>query len=73
MQVWKIKTINGQGETLSYQESVARFAAATVSVVLLGLGFVWMYFNKERLALHDVVSNSHVVYLGDKPYRSEMS
>ena len=71
MQVWKIRTLTREGEILSYRQCAVRFLVATLSVLTAGLGFAWMYFNKERLTLHDLVSNSHVVYLGTNPYRSE--
>lgn len=71
MQVWKIQTLTREGELLGYRGCTVRFLAATVSVLPAGLGFLWMYFNKERLTLHDLVSNSRVVYLGNNPYRSE--
>ncbi len=71
MQVWKIRMLSHDGELLGYRECAVRFLVATLSVLGAGMGFVWMYFNKERLTLHDLASNSHVVYLGTNPYRSE--
>lgn len=71
MQVWKIQTLTREGELLGYRECAVRFLIATVSVLGAGLGFLWIFFNKERLTLHDLASNSHVVYLGTNPYRSE--
>jgi uncharacterized RDD family membrane protein YckC len=71
MQVWKIRVLTRDGETLGYRQCLIRFAMATVSTLALGLGFIWMYFNKERLTLHDIASRSHVAYLGTNPYKSE--
>ncbi len=71
MQVWKIKTVTNDGALLSYGACFIRFAAATLSVVFLGAGFIYMYFNKDRLTFHDLVSKSHVPYLGSNPYKSE--
>ena len=71
MQVWKIQVTTMDGEYLSYRECIIRFAAATLSIATLGLGFAWMYFNKERLTFHDIASHSHVAYLGTRPYKSE--
>ena len=73
MQVWKIQLENNEGERLTYKACVLRFMTATLSVIGAGLGFFWMYFNKERLTFHDIASKSHVIYLGKNPYRSEMS
>lgn len=71
MQVWKIRTLNNEGKLLGYRECLIRFAVATLSTLAFGLGFAWMYFNKQRLTLHDIASNSHVAYLGSNPYQSE--
>ena len=71
MQVWKIKLVNEAGSTLSWGECIRRFLAATLAVAPLGAGFLWMVFHPKRLALHDVLSRSRVIYLGKKPYRSE--
>jgi uncharacterized RDD family membrane protein YckC len=71
MQVWKIRVLGRDGEKLGYLQCLIRFAVATVSTLAFGLGFIWLYFNKERLTLHDIASRSHVAYLGTNPYRSE--
>ena len=71
MQVWKIRVLTRDGETLGYRQCLIRFAVATLSTLAFGLGFIWMYFNKERLTLHDIASSSHVAYLGTNPYKSE--
>lgn len=71
MQVWKIRTLTKEGELLGYRQCALRFLVATLSLMIAGLGFLWMYCNKERLTLHDLASKSRVVYLGNNPYRSE--
>ncbi len=72
MQVWKIRVLDNSGELMTLTQSLQRFAIATVSVAFFGLGFVWLFFNKRRLTLHDMASHSEVIYLGKKPYKSEM-
>ena len=68
MQVWKIRTVNDTGEILTPGESIARFFFATFSVIFLGLGFVWILFDKDQLAWHDRASGTRVLYLGKDPY-----
>ena len=63
MQVWKIKLISPSLQTLSWQECFARLFFALVSVSMLGLGFVWMLFDPERLTWHDRASGTRVVLL----------
>ena len=71
MQVWKIRLLTDGGELLDFRQCTVRFFVATLSVLVAGTGFLWMYFNKERLTLHDIASSSHVAYLGTNPYSSE--
>ena len=71
MQVWKIKAVNERGEIMDGEQCVLRFLAATLSVAPFGLGLLWILTNRENLALHDLATNTRVIYLGDKPYESE--
>ena len=72
MQVWKIRVFNADNQIPTFPQACLRFAAACVSVLPFGLGFIWMRFNKGQLAVHDILSKTHIVYLGDKPYASEV-
>jgi uncharacterized RDD family membrane protein YckC len=50
---WKIKLVNQQGLTLSYQQAMLRYALASASLLACGLGFMWILLDKDRLFLHD--------------------
>ena len=63
MQVWKIKLVSPSLQTLSWQECFARIFFALVSVSMLGLGFIWMLFDPDRLTWHDRASGTRVVLL----------
>ena len=63
MQAWKIKLISPSLQTLSWQECFARLFFALVSVSMLGLGFIWMLFDPDRLTWHDRASGTRVVLL----------
>ena len=63
MQVWKIKLVSPGLQTLSWQECFARLFFALFSVSLLGLGFIWMLFDPDRLTWHDRASGTRVVLL----------
>ena len=69
MQVWKIRTVNDAGQILTISECAVRYFFATFSFALMGLGFLWILFDPERLAWHDRASGTRVVYLGKDPYR----
>ena len=71
MQVWKIQVENEGGQFLSWKESLLRFGFATITIAPLGLGFLWMLFDPERVTLYDRLSKTRAVYLGTKPMGSE--
>ena len=64
MQVWRINVFTDKGEKLTVTDGIQRFLCATLSIAAAGLGFLWMFFNKDRLAWHDITSNTRVIYLG---------
>ena len=64
MQVWRIKLINPDRQTLSWQECFARLFFALVSISMLGLGFIWMLFDPAKLTWHDRASGTRVILLG---------
>ncbi len=63
MQVWKIKLVTLDLQTLSWQECFARLFFALVSISMLGLGFIWMLFDPDRLTWHDRASGTRVILL----------
>ena len=63
MQVWKIKLVNPDLQILSWQECFSRLFFALVSISMLGLGFIWMLFDPERLTWHDRASGTRVILL----------
>ena len=68
MQVWKIKLVNPDLQVLSWQECFSRLFFALVSISMLGLGFIWMLFDPEKLTWHDRASGTRVILLRkDKP------
>lgn len=71
MQVWKIRTVNEDGEIMSPGQCVLRFALATPSIALGLTGYLWALFDKDRLTVYDRLSHTRVIYLGNKPYESE--
>ena len=70
MQVWKIRLVDENGEMVDIAKGTLHFVMATVTLVLPGL--LWILVDPKRLALHDRWSRTRVVYLGSKPYESEI-
>ena len=55
---WKIKLVTQEGDTsqnnyLSTKQAMIRYALASASMLVFGLGFVWALIDKQGLFLHD--------------------
>lgn len=53
MQAWHLKVVNQYGAPLTIRMAMMRYILATISLTLLGLGFLWALVDKNRLFLHD--------------------
>ncbi|MES2579159.1 MAG: RDD family protein [Pseudomonadota bacterium] len=60
-QTWKIKLVNQAGATLSVREAIVRYILASLSALVFGLGFVWIFVDKNQLYLHDRLLKSRFV------------
>lgn len=57
MRAWKIRVIHHQnGKNISWSQAIKRYVFA-----LLGLGLLWMLFNKQHRALQDILSQSALI------------
>jgi len=61
MRAWRLRTIKRDGSPMDWPASMARFAAALLSIACIGLGFLWILVDPERLAWHDRLSRTRVV------------
>ena len=56
MKVWKIKAITHLGSIMSWKNALYRYVFS-----LFGLGLIWIIFDKQKLALQDRLSNTHLI------------
>lgn len=61
MRAWSIRVETTQGRPLSVRLAALRFAAALLSLAVLGLGFLWIALDPNRSAWHDRLSGTRVV------------
>jgi uncharacterized RDD family membrane protein YckC len=82
MRVWNLYLINPQGKFINWPQAAMRYLLAWASWGLvagllyvanidrwylgIGLGFTWMLTNHERLAWHDILSNTRIIQLNKK-------
>jgi uncharacterized RDD family membrane protein YckC len=63
MRAWRLQVQNRDGTPLSLGRALTRFAFALLSLGALGLGILWIAFDRDRLAWHDRATGTHVVVL----------
>ena len=67
MRAWRLRLFDEQGDTVSWSTAMMRVAGAYVSAQLLGLGYLWMLIDKEKLSWHDRFSETRIVQLDRNP------
>lgn len=69
MQSWKIKLVQERDDSISYVtygQGIKRIFFSCLSWAPLGLGFIWSLFDQEKLAWHDRLSKTKLIYLPTK-------
>jgi uncharacterized RDD family membrane protein YckC len=63
MQVWGLRIQNADGTAISLWQAMLRFLVAIGSSLLLGLGYLWVVWDKQKRSWHDIYSDSQVIQL----------
>ena len=59
--VLKIQVVQYDGAQISFVRASGRFFGKYLSGLSLGVGFLWIFFNHRRQALHDIMAGAIVV------------
>jgi uncharacterized RDD family membrane protein YckC len=82
MFVWKSSTLgqivlnlqvqkrDGSSLVSDYSGALIRALSSLLSLIPLGLGFIWILFNRDLEAWHDKISETYVVQLNPSATRS---
>ncbi len=65
MRSWHVFVINESMQNPNWKQAALRFFSALLSLLLLGLGFVWSIFDRDKLALHDRLSKTRLIVSKD--------
>ncbi len=57
-----IRVISSRGEAPGPVLGSLRFVAMGLSLAMVGLGWLWCIFDRERRALHDHLSSTYVIF-----------
>lgn len=63
MQAWRLRIQRENGDPLRWADVLKRLCAATVSLCLAGLGYWWIWIDRDRLAWPDRWTRTRVVVL----------
>ena len=61
MLAWRLRVERGDGTRLTWRDALLRLGGACVSLAALGLGYFWIWIDRDRLAWHDRWSGTRVV------------
>lgn len=63
MKSWRLKLQQADGSPASPEQCIKRSILATLSLGLLGIGYLWCLISADRACLHDIYSGTEVVLI----------
>jgi uncharacterized RDD family membrane protein YckC len=66
MVAWRLRVERSDGGTLTWRDALLRLTGACVSLAALGLGYFWIWVDREQLAWHDRWSGTRVIVVPKK-------
>ncbi|RDH80838.1 MAG: RDD family protein [endosymbiont of Seepiophila jonesi] len=61
MRAWRLRLVRADGGKPTWSDALKRHLAAIFSWLIFGLGFLWIFFDPEKLAWHDRMSGTRLV------------
>ena len=56
-----LKVVRPDGSRVGYGRAVARYFAAMLGGMILGIGYLLVAFDSEKRALHDMICDTRVI------------
>lgn len=63
MRAWRLRLLDIDGRPVTWRHALIRVAGAQVSLLVVGLGYLWVLFDRDGLAWHDRWSKTRLVML----------
>jgi uncharacterized RDD family membrane protein YckC len=63
MQAWRLKIESSTGGNPGWSQCTIRLLVACLSLACLGMGYWWIWFDKDKLSWHDRLSNTRIVQM----------
>lgn len=61
MRAWRLKLVAADGSSATLKQALVRYAAAWLSLLAAGLGYLWVLIDKDGLAWHDRLSGTRLL------------
>ncbi|MCU7837859.1 MAG: RDD family protein [Candidatus Thiodiazotropha sp. (ex Lucinoma annulata)] len=61
MRAWRLRLVRIDGGVVSWSDALKRHLAALLSLMVFGLGFIWILFDSQKLAWHDRISKTRLI------------
>ena len=62
MRAWRLRTVSESGEPLALTAAALRMVFGVLAWTPAALGVLWLYLDRDHLALHDRLSRTRVVH-----------
>jgi len=66
MVAWRLRVERSDGTLLTWRDALLRLGGACVSLAAVGMGYFWIWIDRDRLAWHDRWSGTRVVVVPKK-------
>ncbi len=61
MRAWRLQVVRNDGKPLTWRDALLRYCAALLSWAAIGVGFLWIFVDRDKLAWHDRLSKTRLV------------
>jgi uncharacterized RDD family membrane protein YckC len=61
MRAWRLRIVGEDGAPIGWLRALLRFVLAGISLVLLGAGFWWQLFDREKRTAHDAIAHTRMI------------
>jgi uncharacterized RDD family membrane protein YckC len=61
MKTWRIQLLRRTGSAMDWATAIKRYILASFSLMFFGLGFIWRFFDREGLFLHDRLTGCQLI------------
>lgn len=61
MKTWKLKLVDINGKPVGIGRCLLRYAAAWLSTISLGAGFLWAVFDRDKQFFHDRLAGTRII------------